>query len=62
MNLTPNDLMSLLEFIMSTTYFQFDGEFCQRVHGAPLGSLVSMVVLDMYMEDLEDKIRIHSMW
>ena len=25
MNLTPDDVMSLLEFVMSTTYFHFDG-------------------------------------
>ena len=46
--------MSLLEFVMSTTYFQFDDEFYQQVHGAPMGSPVSVVVADMYMEDLEE--------
>ena len=37
MNFTPDDVMSLLEFVMSTTYFQFDGEFYQQVHRAPMG-------------------------
>ena len=40
---------------MSTTYFQFDGEFYQQVHRAPMGSPVSVVVADMYMEDLEEE-------
>ena len=30
-NLTPDDVMSLLEFV-----FQFDGEFYQQVHGTPI--------------------------
>ena len=54
-NLTPDDVMSLLEFVMLTTYFQSDGEFYQQVHGAPMGSPVSVVVADMYMEDLEEE-------
>ena len=47
-NLTQDDVMSLLEFVMLTTYFQFDGELYQQVNGAPTGSLVSVVVADMY--------------
>ena len=55
MNLTLNDVMSLLEFVMSMTYFQLDGEFYQQVHIAPMGSPVYVVVADMYMEDLENE-------
>ena len=33
-NITPDDVMSLLEFVTSTPCFQFDGEFYQQVHGA----------------------------
>ena len=47
--------MSLLEKVILTTCFQFDGEFYQQVHGAPMGSPVSVVVADMYMEDLEEE-------
>ena len=28
-NLTPDDVMSLLEFVVSTRYFAFDGEYYQ---------------------------------
>ena len=48
-------MVSLLEFIMSMTYSQFDGEYYQQVHRAPMVNLVSVVGLDMYIEDLEDE-------
>ena len=51
-HLSADDIMSLLIFIMSTTYFQFEGVLYQQVHGAPMGTLV-YVVVDMFMEDLE---------
>ena len=37
-NLNENDMMSLMEFMMSSTYFQFDGQYYQQVYGAPMGS------------------------
>ena len=40
MNLAMDNVISLLEFVMSMTYFQFDGEFYQQVHGASMGSPV----------------------
>ena len=52
-NLLTDDIMSLLEFMLSTTYFQFD---CfQQVFGAPMDSPVLVAVADLYMEDLEEK-------
>ena len=54
-NLLTEDIMSLLEFVLSTTYFQFDGSFYQHVFGALMGSPVSVVVADLNMEDLEEK-------
>ena len=48
-------MVSLLEFIMSMTYSQFDGEYYQQVHGAPMESPVLVVVSDMYLEDLENE-------
>ena len=35
------------------TYFQFDGVLYQQVHGAPMGSLVSVVVAVMFIENVE---------
>ena len=36
--------MTLLEFMMSTTYFQFDGQYYQQVHSTPIGSPISVFV------------------
>ena len=54
-NLLTEDIMSLLKFVLFTTYFQFDSSFYQQVFGTLIGSLVSVVVADLYMEDLEKK-------
>ena len=54
------DVMSILEFVMSTTYFQFDGQYYQQVHGASMGSPVSVVASDMLMEYLEEETMGHS--
>ena len=55
-NLLTDDIMSLLEFVLSTTYFQFDGCFYQQVFGTPMGSPVLVTVADLYMEDLENQL------
>ena len=54
-NLDVNDMMSLLEFVMSTTYFQFDHPYYKHVHGAPMGIPVSVIISDMYMEYLGEE-------
>ena len=41
---------------MSMTYFQFEGVLYQQVLGAPMGSLVSVVVENMSIEDLKQSI------
>ena len=45
--------MSLKRFICVS--IQFDGKYYQQVHRAPMGSPVSVVVSDMYMEDLDNE-------
>ena len=52
-DLSADDNMNLIEFVMSMTYFQFKGELYQQVYGAPMGSLVSVMVADMVMENVE---------
>ena len=54
-NLTTDIRMRLLEFVMSTMYFQFDGQYYQQVNGASMGSPVSVVVSDMFVEHLEEE-------
>ena len=54
-NLSPSDITSLLELCLKCTYCVFRGEFYLPVHGAAMGSPVSPVVCNIYMEDFEKK-------
>ena len=51
----------LLDFVLSNTYFLYDGEIYiyRQIQGAMVGSPVSVVVFSLYMEDHEEK-SIHS--
>ena len=46
-------IISLLEFCLKTTYFQFQGRFCEQLQGAPMASPISLFVTNLYMEDFE---------
>ena len=48
-------IISLLEFCLKTTYFQFQGRFYEQLHGAAMGSPISPIVANLYMEDFEIK-------
>ena len=45
----------LLEFCHKNTYFPFQGQFYEQVEGAAMGSPVSPIVANLYMEYLEQK-------
>ena len=53
--LTVEDIMKLLEFVANTTYFKFQGEIYQQKFGTAMGSPVSPLIANIYMEDLEQK-------
>ena len=55
-NLNVDDIMELLKFVLETTYVRFEGELYQQKFGVAMGSLVSYIVMNLYMEDLELKI------
>ena len=48
-----NDIILLLEFCLKNTYFSFQDQFFEQVGGAAMGSLVSPIVANLYMEYLE---------
>ena len=48
-------ITSLLEFCLKTTYFQFQGSFYEQISGAAMGSSISPIVANLFMEDFEVK-------
>ena len=50
-----SDIILLLEFCLKNTYFSFQDQFYEEVEGAAMGSPVSPIVDNLYMEYLEQK-------
>ena len=50
-----NDIILLLEFCLKNTYFSFQDQFFEQVEGAAMGSPVSPIAANLYMEYLEQK-------
>ena len=50
-----SDIILLLEFCLKNTYFSFQDQFYEKVEGAAMGSSVSPIVANLYMEYLEQK-------
>ncbi len=53
--LDVNDIMELLRFVLTTTYFQFRGNIYRQKFGAAMGSPVSPIVSNLFMEHLEQR-------
>ena len=53
--LTVDDIIELLRFELTTTYFLFRGNIYKQRFGAAMGSPVSPVVANLYMEFLEQQ-------
>ena len=49
------DIVLLLEFCLKNTYFSFQGQFYEQVEGAAMGSPVSPILANLYMEYFEQK-------
>ena len=49
-SLQVNQIIELLDFVLSTTYFVYNDSFYQQLHGAAMGSPVSPVIANLYME------------
>ena len=54
-NLTPAQITELLSFCLKTTYFSYNDKFYQQVEGAAMGSPVSPIVANLFMENFESK-------
>ena len=53
--LSVGDIALLLEFCLKNTYFSFQGQFYEQVDGVAMGSPVSPIVANLYMEYFEQK-------
>ena len=51
--LSVQNITELLGFSLHSTYFSFQNKFYEQVEGAAMGSLVSPIVANLYMEHFE---------
>ena len=53
--LSPENIYDLLKLCLSTTGFQWREKFYEQTHGAPMGSPLSPVMANLFMEVFEKK-------
>ena len=53
--LTPAQIADLLTFVLRSTYFQYNGSIYEQKDGAAMGSPVSAVIANLYMENFEEQ-------
>ena len=53
--LTPVQIADLLNFVLRSTYFQYNGSIYEQRDGAAMGSPVSAVIANLYMEIFEEQ-------
>ena len=46
-------IIQLLEFCLKYTYFLFQGKYYEQVHGAAMGSPISPLISNPFMEEFE---------
>jgi len=52
--LTPAEIADLLDFVLRSTYFQYNGSIYEQQEGAAMESPVSPVIANLYMEVFEE--------
>ena len=52
---SSENILKLLEFCLVNTYFLFNGQFFEQTKGAAMGSPVSPIVANIYMEAFEER-------
>ena len=53
--LSTDNILELLEFCLNNTYFLFQDQYFEQTKGAAMGSPVSPIVANIYMEAFEDR-------
>ena len=54
-NMSIQQIIKLLEFCLKNTYFLFQGKCDEQVHGLAMGSLISPLIANLFMEEFEVK-------
>ena len=52
--LSPSQIIKLLQICLRTTYFLYQGQYYEQKDGTAMGSPVSLVVADIYMEHIDE--------
>ena len=50
-----DDVLVLFKHALTSTYFCFDGQFYEQTDGVAMGSSLSLVIANFFMEDFEKK-------
>ena len=53
--MTVEHIISLLEFCLRNTYFSFQGRYYEQTEGAAMGSPISPLVANLFMEEFEKR-------
>ena len=53
--ITSDEIAKLVEMCLNSTYFSFQGKIYEEFDGVAMGSPLSLIVANLYMEYLEKK-------
>jgi len=51
-----DDMLALFKLVLTSTYFCFDGQFYEQIDGVAMGSPLSLVITNFFMENFEKAI------
>ena len=52
-SLSIHNIVTLNEFCLKSTFFTFRGKYYEQIYGAAMGSPISHLVANLFMEDFE---------